>query len=96
MAFTFKDATRLFQVKPGRKFSLKHHDPSWAGDGEFKDLRKGALKQRAVAVPAEEHLGAGGGTGTALRHDMLLGADRAAGDGRGRQGRHDQARHVRA
>ncbi len=48
MAFTFKDATRLFQVKPGRKFSLKHHDPGWAGDGEFKDLRKGALKERAV------------------------------------------------
>ena len=40
MAFTFKDATRLFQVKPGRKFSLKHHDPGWAGDGEFGSAKR--------------------------------------------------------
>ena len=45
---SFKDATRLFQVRPGRRFSLGRHDPSWAGAGEFKGLRRDELKQRAV------------------------------------------------
>jgi len=48
VALKYPDAVRLFQVKPGRKFSLKQHDPGWAGAGEFKDLRKDALKARAV------------------------------------------------
>jgi PPK2 family polyphosphate:nucleotide phosphotransferase len=44
-----KDIARLFQVKPGRKFKLTRHDPAWAGGGEFKELRKPELKDRAVA-----------------------------------------------
>ena len=48
MALTHKDIDRLFQVKPGRKFRLKRHDPSWAGGDEFKELRKPELKGRAV------------------------------------------------
>ena len=48
MALTYADVSRLFQVKPGRKFSLKHHDPGWAGGGEFKELRTQELKARAT------------------------------------------------
>jgi PPK2 family polyphosphate:nucleotide phosphotransferase len=48
VALTYADAARRFQVKPGRKFSLKHHDPGWAGAGEFKELRRDELKARAV------------------------------------------------
>ena len=47
-AITYADTVRLFQVRPGRKFSLKRHDPRWAGDGVFKDLRRDELKERAV------------------------------------------------
>ena len=31
MAFTFKDARRLFQVKPGRRVRLSDFDAGWAG-----------------------------------------------------------------
>ena len=44
----YEDAKRLFQVKPGRRFSLEHHDPGWAGGSEFKELRPDELKARAV------------------------------------------------
>ena len=46
-------------------------------------------------VPGKEHRGLGGRAGTALCLRRLLGADRAAGDGCRRQGRHDQACDVR-
>ena len=48
MALTYSDVVRLFQVKPGRKFNLKRHDPGWAGGSEFKELRRDELKERAV------------------------------------------------
>jgi PPK2 family polyphosphate:nucleotide phosphotransferase len=44
----YKDAIRLFQVEPGRKFRLKDHDPDWAGGDEFEELRESELKTRAV------------------------------------------------
>ena len=47
MALKYKDVVPLFQVKPGRKFRLKRHDPDW-GAGEFGELRKGELKARAI------------------------------------------------
>ena len=49
MPLTFKDARRLFQVRPGRKLRLKHHDPAWAGGDEFGELTRPELKARAVA-----------------------------------------------
>ena len=49
MALTYKDVTRLFQVRPGRRFRLKRHDPSLSGGDEFQDLTKPELKQRAVS-----------------------------------------------
>ncbi len=48
MALTYKDVTRLFQVKPGRRIKLKRYDPGWAADDEFKELRKDEIKGRAV------------------------------------------------
>ena len=48
MALNLKDATRLFQVKPGRRIKLKRYDPGWAADDEFKELRKDEIKGRAV------------------------------------------------
>ena len=48
MALTYADVSRLFKVKPGRKVSLKDHDPGWAGGSEFKELRKDELKARSV------------------------------------------------
>ena len=50
MALSAKDVTRLFQVKPGRTFKLKRHDPAWSGADEFKELRKDEIKGRAVDV----------------------------------------------
>ena len=49
VALTYKDVTRLFQVRPGRRFRLKRHDPSLAGGDEFQELTKPELKQRAVS-----------------------------------------------
>jgi PPK2 family polyphosphate:nucleotide phosphotransferase len=53
VALGYSDVVRLFQARPGRKFSLKNHDPGWAGDGEFKDLKKDELKARAVTALQE-------------------------------------------
>jgi PPK2 family polyphosphate:nucleotide phosphotransferase len=49
----YSDVVRLFQARPGRKFSLKNHDPGWADAGEFKDLKKDELKTRAVTALQE-------------------------------------------
>ncbi len=49
VALTYKDVTRLFQVRPGRRFQLKRQDPSLAGGDEFQELTKPELKQRAVS-----------------------------------------------
>jgi len=50
---TFKDAERLFRVRPGSRVRLKDHDPSWAGGGEFKELRSDELKARAKSFLAK-------------------------------------------
>ena len=44
---TFKDAERLFRVRPNGRLRLKDHDPGWAGGKEFKELRTDELKARA-------------------------------------------------
>jgi PPK2 family polyphosphate:nucleotide phosphotransferase len=44
---TFKDAERLFRVRPNGRMRLKDHDPGWAGGSEFKELRTDELKARA-------------------------------------------------
>jgi PPK2 family polyphosphate:nucleotide phosphotransferase len=50
---TFKELERRFKVPPGRKVRLKSYDPGWAGGGEFKELRKPEIKERAVAFLEE-------------------------------------------
>jgi PPK2 family polyphosphate:nucleotide phosphotransferase len=44
---TFKNAERLFRVRPNGRFRLKDHDPGWAGGSEFKELKNDELKLRA-------------------------------------------------
>ena len=91
---TFKDAERLFRVRPGGRVRLKDHDPGWAGASEFKELQDRRAEGARKDVSREEPRGACGGAAAALCQRRLLGSDRAAGDGRGREGRHHQARHV--
>ena len=48
MALTFKQVQQLFRVPPHQKVRLRDHDPAWAGEREFRDLKKKELKARAV------------------------------------------------
>jgi polyphosphate kinase 2 (PPK2 family) len=52
MAFTFKEARRLFQISGKKRVRLRDHDPAWKGKGEpeFEDLTKPELKARVAAV----------------------------------------------
>ena len=47
MKMSMKDVTRHFQVKPGKRFRLKDHDPGWRGKAEFGELSKSELKESA-------------------------------------------------
>ena len=60
---TFKDAERLFRVRPDGRMRLKDHDPSWAGGSEFKELRTDELKARAKEFLGKESRGAGRSAG---------------------------------
>ena len=44
---TFKNAERLFRVRPNGRVRLKDHDPGWAGGSEFKELKNDEFKARA-------------------------------------------------
>ena len=44
---TFKNAERLFRVRPNGRLRLKDHDPGWAGGSEFEELKNDDLKARA-------------------------------------------------
>jgi PPK2 family polyphosphate:nucleotide phosphotransferase len=48
VAFTFKDARRLFQLDHPGRVRLKDFDPAWTGKDEFDDLSKDELKEQAV------------------------------------------------
>ena len=79
------------RVPEGKEFRLKDHEPDWAGDpGLPKEERKRARREIADAG----RLRAGRGPGPALRGGFLVDPDDLPGDGRRRQGQHDQARHV--
>jgi PPK2 family polyphosphate:nucleotide phosphotransferase len=47
MALTFKEIKRLFQVAPDSRIRLDRFDPAWAGKGEFEELSRDELKERA-------------------------------------------------
>ena len=36
---TFKDAERLFRVKPDGRVRLKDHDPGWAGEASSRSYK---------------------------------------------------------
>lgn len=40
----------LLRVSPGKKFRLKHHDPSWADHEALKALDKDQIKERAQQI----------------------------------------------
>ena len=40
------------RVQPGKKFRLRDHDPAWVGGGEFAQLGRDALKDRAKSLLA--------------------------------------------
>src|SRR3954451_9892546 len=48
---SFKDILDAVRVAPGKKFRLKDHDPSWAGD---KDVPKAERKEFASKVLSED------------------------------------------
>ena len=90
-----KDIIDLFRVPADKKVRLKDHNPGWKQTEEFEDLGKDALKERAKQVLDQNLERPRGGPEPALRGRPVRGADRPPGDGRGRQGRDDQARHER-
>ena len=47
---TFKNAERLFRVRPNGRLRLKDHDPGWAGGSEFEELKNDELKALLVKV----------------------------------------------
>jgi PPK2 family polyphosphate:nucleotide phosphotransferase len=47
VAFTYKDARRLFQLRRSGRVRLRDHNTRWAGGAEFKDLKEDELKARA-------------------------------------------------
>ena len=95
MALTFKEVRQLFQVPSRGRVRLRDYDPGWAADEEFKELTKDELKARAAAFLEQNRRRPGQGAGAALRVRHAFGPHRAAGVGCRREGRHDQARHVR-
>ena len=91
-ARSIEDIVQQFKVTPGKTLKLKDHDPGWSGDD---DVPKAERKQFAKSLLSEDITEPGRGPGTALRLEQVVRAGRPPGHGCRRQGRHDQARHVR-
>ena len=89
-----KDIIDLFQVPAGKTIKLKDYHPGWAQSDEFEELGKESLQERHQQI-LDENLANLTQAQEKLYADNGMGADHPAGDGRRRQGRHDQARHVR-
>ena len=89
-----EDIIDLFRVPPGKKVSSRTTTRAGSRRG-VRGLRQGRAQGAGQGDPRTEPGGPRRGPGPALRRRPVRRADRAPGDGRGRQGRHDQARHVR-
>ena len=48
MSLSYKEVQRLFRVSPQQKVRLRDHDPAWAAQEEFQELKRKELKARAV------------------------------------------------
>ena len=87
MASRMEELLDVLLVPPGKKIDLKKdYDPGFTG--------KWMKKEEAEETAGRRHPTAGRDAGQALRPGHVCAADRPAGAGCGRQGRHDQARHV--
>ena len=86
---TIRKYTDPFRVTKGKDFRLKDFDP-----GDTRGLKMD--KQEAAELLAARFGMARNGAGHSLRPGLLGAAAHLPGDGRGGQGRHDQARHVAA
>jgi PPK2 family polyphosphate:nucleotide phosphotransferase len=87
LRLTDKEIRRLFQVPPRARVRLRDYDPGWAGQKEFKELKRAEVKDRAVQLleqnvaelaEAQENLYA------ANRHSVLIvlqASDAAGKDG---------------
>ncbi len=89
------DLIERLRVPPGKKVRLKDYDPGWAQTKEMKELGKDVVKARAQEILAAEPGRSRGSPGAPVRERRVLGAGLPPGDGRGGQGRHDQARDDR-
>src|SRR5262245_55699142 len=76
-----------FRITEGKHFQLKNFDPADTCGLRMDKGEAADLLQRGTQWLAER-------AGHALRAGSLVAAARIPGNGRGWQGRHDQARHV--
>ena len=76
-----------FRVIPGKKFRLEDHDTGDTGRLRIQGGRQAPLREGAGEAARA--------AGEALRPGPLGAAAHLPGHGRGGQGRHDRARHVR-
>ena len=90
-----KDIIELFRVPAGKTVRLKDYNPGWAQTEEMEELGKDALKERARQILDQNLADLAQAQDLLYADDRYCRPDRPPGDGRGRQGRHDQARHVR-
>ncbi len=86
------DIHELIRVKPGKKFRLKDHDPAWAGN---KDVPKKERKAFAEKHLSEDVTALSDAQDLLYAANTLLDLADIPGNGRGGQGQHHQARHVR-
>ena len=82
---------RQCRVPPGKSIDLKDYDPAWAGDPE---LPKADRKRFAEEVLTQDVSALAEAQDRLYAADSLVDPDHPPGDGRRRQGQHDQARHV--
>ena len=78
-----------YRITSGKDFRLADHDPNDVAAEILDKTESQALLTAGVArLSALQEL--------LYPYDLVVGAVHLPGDGCGRQGRHDQARHVRA
>ena len=54
MPIDFETASRLFRVRPGKRFALADHDPGWAGDEDVPEKQRRARAEEILAASVAE------------------------------------------
>ena len=83
------------RVMPGAPANLEGRATRWTGVDDFADLSARRARHNRQGGARRGHRAAEGCAGAAVGERHLLLAPRVPGDGRGRQGLDDRARHVR-